>query len=359
MIERIELTNFKTHAHTVVELERLTVLVGPNSSGKTSVLEGLRCMTGAEDGHSGLAGIGATAVPGIRRGAEEARFRVCGMGRCVEGRLRTQTKGSHSPHSRGREAGDFHLEEVADQHPPGHLPTHEEIYIPFLGEQDSSKLRVLFHTRSLLTQLHIESLRSASGFGNDGATESLDPDGRNLAAMVALLKLTEDGSFRALVDDLSAVVPTVDNIHAMPYEARFRLALDFAGARHVPATTTSEGTLVALALLMYVHEPNPPTLLLIDDIDRGLHLGAQRELVGILQRLLDRRPELQIVVTTHSPYIVEAVDPSAVRVCALRKDGTAAIKPLLAHPEADRALEVLNAAEFWEAEGEDWVTEEA
>ena len=41
MITSIRLQNFKGHRDTTVPLGRLTVLVGPNGSGKTSVLEAL------------------------------------------------------------------------------------------------------------------------------------------------------------------------------------------------------------------------------------------------------------------------------------------------------------------------------
>ena len=42
MIESIRIQDFKGHRDTSVRLGRLTVLVGPNGSGKTSVLEALR-----------------------------------------------------------------------------------------------------------------------------------------------------------------------------------------------------------------------------------------------------------------------------------------------------------------------------
>ena len=49
MISRIELTNFKSHAHTVIEPGRVTALVGPNGCGKTSVLQALRLLWQARD----------------------------------------------------------------------------------------------------------------------------------------------------------------------------------------------------------------------------------------------------------------------------------------------------------------------
>ena len=45
MIKRIILKNFLAHADTVIELGAgMTVLTGPNNSGKSSVVEALRCI---------------------------------------------------------------------------------------------------------------------------------------------------------------------------------------------------------------------------------------------------------------------------------------------------------------------------
>ncbi|MCA9554016.1 MAG: AAA family ATPase, partial [Myxococcales bacterium] len=44
MLESVRLVNFKSHVDTTVELGRMTVLVGPNACGKTSVLDGLELL---------------------------------------------------------------------------------------------------------------------------------------------------------------------------------------------------------------------------------------------------------------------------------------------------------------------------
>ena len=50
MIEKVVFTNFKALRYADVRLSKLTLIVGPNSSGKTSILEGLHCLSqvGAE-----------------------------------------------------------------------------------------------------------------------------------------------------------------------------------------------------------------------------------------------------------------------------------------------------------------------
>jgi exonuclease SbcC len=66
MIRRIVLQDFLVHKHTEIELgEGLTVLAGPNNSGKSAVVEGLRCLA-------------SNPAPQyfIRHGAKEARVTV-------------------------------------------------------------------------------------------------------------------------------------------------------------------------------------------------------------------------------------------------------------------------------------------
>jgi ABC-type uncharacterized transport system ATPase subunit len=46
MIQKVEFRNFKGLRHLSLDLERLTVLVGPNASGKTSILKGLLYLSG-------------------------------------------------------------------------------------------------------------------------------------------------------------------------------------------------------------------------------------------------------------------------------------------------------------------------
>lgn len=56
MIQQLEIKNFKAFRQATIDFERLTVLVGANSSGKTSVLEALhvfaRCTQGVHHGES-------------------------------------------------------------------------------------------------------------------------------------------------------------------------------------------------------------------------------------------------------------------------------------------------------------------
>ncbi|HRI64002.1 MAG TPA: AAA family ATPase, partial [Polyangium sp.] len=137
-----------------------------------------------------------------------------------------------------------------------------------------------------------------------------------------------------------------------------KIYFDFRGAPGVPAHCASEGTLITLALLTILHGPKRPNLILLDDFDQSLHPQAQMELVTLIKRLLDEFPDLQIVATTHSPYILDQLEPSDVHVFALRDDGTVATRPLSEHPEAAKMKGALTTGQLWTLDQErTWVIE--
>lgn len=81
------------------------------------------------------------------------------------------------------------------------------------------------------------------------------------------------------------------------------------------------------------------------------------DLVQLLKDVVDRKPNSQILFTTHSPYIVDELRPEDIYLLNTDEEGIAHAKRLSEHPDADRALDILTTGEFWSAEGEDWVLE--
>jgi predicted ATPase len=137
-----------------------------------------------------------------------------------------------------------------------------------------------------------------------------------------------------------------------------RLSIEFDDDTEVPADLLSEGTVLALGLLTKLHEPERPRILLLDDIDRGLHIGAQAKLVAVLRDLMRLDPELQIICTTHSTYLLDLFDPSEVRVLDLDPSRATHAKPLTAHPEFDKWRFGTQTGELWAALGDAWVTKQ-
>jgi hypothetical protein len=134
-----------------------------------------------------------------------------------------------------------------------------------------------------------------------------------------------------------------------------RLLLDLVGADGIPSEGASEGTLLVLGLLAALFSAPRPKLVLLDDLDRGLHPKAQKDLVAQLRMLLERDPDLQIVATSHSPYLVDHLDPKEVRLSTVLPDGTIRFGALTQHPDFERWKEAMRPGEFWSTVGESWV----
>ena len=60
-----------------------------------------------------------------------------------------------------------------------------------------------------------------------------------------------------------------------------------------------------------------PGLLLIDEIENHLHPKWQKKILGIIRRTF---PNLQIILTTHSPFVVSSIDGARVYTCVSKGD---------------------------------------
>ena len=110
---------------------------------------------------------------------------------------------------------------------------------------------------------------------------------------------------------------------------------------------------IAAAELLAVDYPKHG-LVLIDEIETSLHPRAQRRLMRDLARIA-REQELQIILTTHSPYILDELPPEA-RIYLMDgaegKTAVAGVSPEFAmtrmddeqHPECDVYVEDVRAA---------------
>lgn len=94
----------------------------------------------------------------------------------------------------------------------------------------------------------------------------------------------------------------------------------------IPATRLSDGTLRYLCLLSILCHPSPPELVCIEEPELGLHPDI---LPLIADLLLDASHRMQLIVTTHSDILVDALTstPEAILVCD-KQDGATRMRRL-------------------------------
>lgn len=146
----------------------------------------------------------------------------------------------------------------------------------------------------------------------DHLSESLD----NLPARLAVLK-GKPLVKRRLIELIGELAPGFTDFEVVREGGALTLYLT-EGDSPVPARRVSDGTLRFLCLIAILVDPEPPPLLAIEDPELGLHPDVQGPLAHLL---LEASERTQLVVTTHSDILVDALTerPEAVVVC--EKDG--------------------------------------
>jgi predicted ATPase len=150
-----------------------------------------------------------------------------------------------------------------------------------------------------------------------------------LAAVLDDLKDNHPERWESLLAEMRRWLPEYDYIQFdKPQPGQKAIVLRTrTGGHRVPANQLSQGTLIALALLTLAYLPSPPSLVGLEEIDRGLHPRLLRHLQDALYRLSypescgETRPPIQVIATTHSPYLLDLYREHPEEVVLARKEG--------------------------------------
>lgn len=174
------------------------------------------------------------------------------------------------------------------------------------------------------------------------STQEFESDGSNVVSVYEDLPV--EGK-RALVDELAAIVPGIVSIEvaklADRQTLRFKQSTE-SGNREFYAKQMSDGTLRALAILLAVRQQSTHGLLVIEEPEVAIHLGALRTLVELLQAESDR---IQVVITTHSADIVDALPLDALRVVWSQGDASH-VAPVSEHSKEPVRLGLITPGEL-------------
>lgn len=87
----------------------------------------------------------------------------------------------------------------------------------------------------------------------------------------------------------------------------------------LPGWLLSTGTLKVLALLSVFRNPNPAPLIAIEEIENGLDPRTINLIINEIREFVKDKKS-QVIITTHSPYLLDLLHLSQV-VFVERKDG--------------------------------------
>ena len=370
MITRLEVDGFKSLRDFAVDLEPMTVFIGPNSAGKSNILEALGLLSRVASQPLDEAfkhGRGRSLDQFTRTGGEpgrtmrfavemllpRTRFKLDKIeDEIISSRYRYELVIERWARQSGAEqlvVGNESLSTIdraedrwIDAHPEladraslshGHVQLRysdppadrarkwtqtaiadlPNVRPPGTVGEELSSYRVV--------QLDAARLREPSERIDAG---TLAPDASNLPTVLADLPKPLLGEIRA---DLVSLVPGISSFEVVPDGDSFRIDFELSGGERLPARLVSDGTLRILGLLTALKGNPRPSVIGIEEPENGIYPGRIRALLELLQETIAPKDEgelaespaaapgaepdvpplpTQLLLTTHSPVVLAA-----------------------------------------------------
>ena len=296
MIASVTFRNFKALRNASVQLGAFNLVLGPNGSGKTSLIEALLHLRTL----SKLPPADALTSPALGV-TPDLTFRFTAPYEDVEVRLGC-------------------VDDVAC----------DALHVTPCGTPSWNELRV---TLSKIRSYVLDPIAMSKPTQRPHvAGEELVFDGSNLAAVIAQMSETAPEAFSALSGEVVRLFPEFSRLEPQ-LRPNNRVVLAFAlagGAGLVDGDAVSQGVLQMLGVLTLSFLPSLPSVVCVEEIDRGVHPRMLREIRDALYRLSYpassglTRPPVQVIATTHSPYLLDLFREHPEEIILTRKHGTAA-----------------------------------
>lgn len=160
---------------------------------------------------------------------------------------------------------------------------------------------------------------------------SIKADGSGTLQVLESLKNGDrEDLFDKIEESFKRYVPEVEKLSLRTVEqGKKQIQVREKGLKELlPATELSEGTRLVLCILTILHQENPPPIILLEDIDRGLH-PRLFEYVAPMMKDIAERHNINILATTHNPYLVDCFqDDKEAVIIVEKKDGASTLSTL-------------------------------
>jgi predicted ATPase len=322
MLRSITLQNFKSFGVLQkIPLEPITVLVGPNNSGKSNLLSVGKFVSDCvfrspEDAVKDAGGVqNIIHRPAVADGhvhigwsSDEGSYLVEFFAQ--QDRLHAQNESMskmEQPHSPGRKMGDRQPFDLLKS----------LINYPDKGASTRGIWRPLLASRRL--HLALNALREDAQFVTE---PRLTDNGAELASVVALWRSAYPEKSAQLDDFLRRCLPEVKFVLALPsHPGLQRLWVEQKNGQRFDAPRLSEGMLCFIAMAMHIIDLGPETVLFIEEPERSIHPQRLHELVELM-RLAWHERRCQFVLSTHSPVLLDDFRDVPESIILFRRDGT-------------------------------------
>ena len=170
---------------------------------------------------------------------------------------------------------------------------------------------------------------AARGLPLAGPQKHLNVHGDNLGNVVQYMEREHKTRFRTVLNRIAERIPGIDKIDTeRTNDGRLLLRFNDKGFQDpFYAQQMSDGTLKVFAYLLLLEDPDPPPFLCIEEPENGLYHKLLETLASeFREHASGTKGGSQVFVTTHQPYLIDALTPEEVWILEKGDDGFSTIR---------------------------------
>jgi predicted ATPase len=172
-------------------------------------------------------------------------------------------------------------------------------------------------------------------------------EGDGLTGLLAAISLASPSTFQELEAEFCRLFQHYQGLSIEQNdEAEFAVFVRTRTQR-LPLSFISDGAVYYLAYLALRYSgENTPSPLLIEEPENRVHHAALKEIIAAVRHVVDDKG-VQVILTTHSPYLLNLVEPEDVRVFWKDDKGAAHAVKMSDVPEMATLKQDFMAGEIW------------
>jgi len=169
----------------------------------------------------------------------------------------------------------------------------------------------------LFLRLNPDAIGNLQSVKRSGGRVRLAGDGANVAEYLIDLRERSPSAFEQITSALRYVLPYASDVEPKVLDAGIirRSYVQLLESKYeIPGWLMSSGSLRVLPLIATLLDPDPPPVVFIEEVENGLDPRTVG-LVVDLMRSAAQSGRSQVIVTTHSPYLLDMLDLDDVLLC--------------------------------------------
>ena len=388
-IRKLHVESFGSVKDATVELSPLTVLVGPNDSGKSTLLRVLATLADASKLPAGWRSVFPTPESLVSQTfdgrGDSIRFGIAGelaakgfdyqaevsaaLGYSFVKTERVQL--GDSSVDRAEMKLKFHAAAGAEMQKDAPDGVHPLLHRDYLvggalrsDVQVAGELSQLLPLLSAVKAISTYSLRPESLRRPTGPGTWLFMDGTGLSAALANLLLNHRDVAQRVEEGLCVAMPHVKRLHLSQQagaggQVQYEIELLTRSGARIPGPNISDGVLLYLGYLYLVLGPDPASVLLVEEPETGIHFGILKSVMKLFRDMTTGAhggSPTQVILTTHSPMLLNLVEPEEIRIVQRGADGATHVSRFSDAPGLAKLLDYQGPGEIWVNEGEEYLT---